>query len=88
MVGVSAQILQFHMRRIQKICTLVCIFIRNSIAWGYEWILRDEIQAFKAGEFSIVQKGISLFVLAEANIHSHDGLGQGKVRGKGMHFVC
>lgn len=76
------------MRGLQKICTLVCTFVTNSVAWGREWTLRDEVQTVTAGKFSIVQKSISLFVLAEANVHTHDGLGQGGVRDKGLHFVC
>lgn len=51
-------------------------------------MFRDEVQAVTAGKFSLVQKDISLFALAEANVHTHDGLGQGGVRDTGLHFEC
>lgn len=51
-------------------------------------MFRDEVQAVTAGNFSIVQKDISLFALAEANVHTHDGLGQDGVRDRGLHFAC
>lgn len=56
-----------------KVYTLIYTFIRNSVALACEWMLRDKVQADTAEKFFIVQKSISLLVLAEANVQTHDG---------------
>lgn len=60
-----------------KIYTLIYIFVRNSVALAREWMLRDKVQAAAVENFFIVQKSISLSVLAEANVHTHDGSAAG-----------